>query len=521
VALVAAWHETDPDAPVDFLRLPLLGVTRVPVTARPGARVRVRVDPDTFGPVTADRRGRAEVTVRVPPGVTRCDVIVKERRRPELTRQVPVEVPPYNRLTAAIVPYAVFAGGKAEARLEVLYDLGGAEVSPDRIQVTPSAGSVTFRHGSRGRYTFRVLPPPGAAAGGVSFAVSVTGDPTARATAQLRVSSPPPARLVVTPPARALRAGSSGPSTVDVLVVDASGAGLPGLDVSATANGEPLPPATSRGDGHYELRLAAPQAVPPGGAVVIEAIAHHPDSFAFGTAKWQVEPPPPPSLPPAPPPPALVALASAGGARDRERGLREPGCVVLDGDRSRRMTDGSAAFDRSFSPAFRRSSGRVLAGATAGYTRSPGVASGPRAGAELWVPFQVGEFRLGAGLSAGLGTAARTVSDRTGALRSTIEATFVPVALKLGVEAWATRRLSVHAGAGPLAAWARFQSSLASGAEQGLALGWTSFVDAGWSAGPGVLVLGLAYGSAVVTTTDYRVDPGGLSVAAGYRMRVF
>lgn len=536
VALVAAWRETGPDARVDFLRLPLLGVARLPVTARPGARVRVRVGSETFGPAVADRSGRAVVPVVVPPGVTQGQILLKEKRGAEVVRSIPVEAPPYNRLTAAIVPHAAAADGATAVRLEVLYDLGGAEVPPDRIQVTPSVGAVSLRSASRGLFSFRYTPPAGAPAPSVTFAISVAGDPTARATALLSLRAPPPARVVVTAPPPA-RAGSGAPAVIDVLVVDAGGNGLPGLEVDVTANGEPLPLAAARRDGHYEYRLTAPAALPPGGLVALEAVAHHRESFAFGSATWRVEPPAaPPAAPPRPPAPRVpdarepaeprLALAPGGGSpgwlRARADGVEPRACVPPAG-----LGDGVPTAPGPARPGIDRSgprrhgAGRLLAGLTGGYTRAPGVASGLRGGAELWVPFRVGEGRLGVGATITAGTASRTVTDATGTLRSATEASFVPVALKLGYEAYAGGRLSLTVGAGPMAAWARFRASLASGSEQGVGLGWLGFVDLGWAAGPGVAALGLAYGSARVATTDYRIDPGGLSVTAGYRVRLF
>jgi hypothetical protein len=525
MALVAVWRETAADVRPDFLRLPLLGMARVPVTARPGAKVRVRLGAETFGPVQADRHGRAEVPVLVPPGSSQCDVILKDRRG-ELVRHVPVEVPPYNRLTAALVPHAAPADGRSEVQLFVFYDLSGAEVPPERVRVTPSAGAVSLRHAARGLYTFAYTTPAGAAAPSVSFAVSIAGDPTARATAVLSLrgapppppparSSPAPARVVVTTPATPLRPGAS--ALVDVLVLDASGAGLPGLDVSATANGDPLPAAAPRGDGHYELRFTAPAAPPPGGAVQIEAVAQHADTFAFGTAKIQVE------APPAPPPPARPAAVRPAPPEPRVvRAAPEPRATIpaavaaADGDGEDRP-----APRRSPGAAPRREAGRFLAGVSGGYVASPGVAAGLRPGAELWAPIRVGDARLGVGIHVGVGTASTTASDPAGTVRSTIDAVFVPVALKLGYELYGNGRFSLALGAGPVAAYAQFRSSLASTSEQAVGLGWTSFLDAGWVLGPGVAVLGLSYGSAVVNTVDYRIDPGGFSAAVGYRVRVF
>ena len=96
---------------------------------------------DSFGPVSADRRGRAEIPVSVPPDVHEAQILIRDRGGAQVTKNVPIEVPPYNRLTAALVPHAVVADGESWVRLDVLYDLGGADVPPDRIQVHPSAGA--------------------------------------------------------------------------------------------------------------------------------------------------------------------------------------------------------------------------------------------------------------------------------------------------------------------------------------------------------------------------------------------
>jgi hypothetical protein len=556
VALVAVWRETGPDARIEFLRIPLLGVARVPVTARPGSTVEIRIGAETFGPVLADGRGRAEVPIVAPPGVGRCEVTVRPRNGPEMTRPVPLEVPPYNRLTAALVPHSVLADGKSEVRLDVFYDVGGAEVPAERVKVTPSAGTVALRRAGRGLFTYRYTPPAGSAAATVSFAISVAGDPAARATAQLSLGVPRPARVVVTPPARPLRAGTGVAASIDVRVLDAAGMGLSGLEVTATANGDPLPRAESRGDGHYDIRFTAPAFYPPGGLVQLEAVAHHPEAFAFGTANVQIEAPTTPRtvtpwLTPSPVPAdgrteaqvllevrdaaglplehvGLITVPShgtVGKLRERGKGLYEQTYVspaaLPDRDAQLRVMDASGAFDRSFPVPLRADPGRLQAGFAAGYTRSPGLASGVRGGAEVWVPIRVGGARLGLGAAASLGTASMSVADSTGSLHGTVDATFVPVALKLGYEVFATRRLSVVGGAGPIGTWARFRSSLSDDVEDGVGLGWMGFVDVGWAAGPGAAVLGGSWSSAVVRTTDHRLDAGGLSVTAGYRVRVF
>ena len=67
VALVAVWKETGPDARIDFIKFPLFGTTRVPVVSRNAVEVRAKIGFDSFGPVPADRKGRALIPVTVPP----------------------------------------------------------------------------------------------------------------------------------------------------------------------------------------------------------------------------------------------------------------------------------------------------------------------------------------------------------------------------------------------------------------------------------------------------------------------
>src|SRR5215831_2531942 len=63
VALVAVWRETGPDAQIEFLRIPLFGRTRLPVKSMRGAEIRVVAGNETYGPVLADARGKAELLI--------------------------------------------------------------------------------------------------------------------------------------------------------------------------------------------------------------------------------------------------------------------------------------------------------------------------------------------------------------------------------------------------------------------------------------------------------------------------
>ncbi len=186
VALVAVWRETGTQAPIEFLRIPLYGSTKLPIGAKRGSDVVVEVGDLSFGPTKVDADGQIEVPISVPPGVREAIVKVKEPRGSLANRKLPIDVPPYNRETAAIVPHAIVADGQSEARLDVFYDLGGADVPASRLKVTASVGEPHFERAEAGRYVYRYRPPAGVNASSVEFSVSVHGDPSAKAVASLR-----------------------------------------------------------------------------------------------------------------------------------------------------------------------------------------------------------------------------------------------------------------------------------------------------------------------------------------------
>jgi hypothetical protein len=552
VALVAVWRETGADARIDFLRMPLFGRTRIEVTAEAGAEVRARVGLDTFGPAVADRRGHAEIPIHVEPGVHECAVVVREGSAKEATHRVKVEVPPYNRLTAALVPHAVVADGRSTVRVDVLYDMGGAHPAPERIRVRPSLGKVTFERGAGGLYTYRYVPPPETPATNVTFEVSVEDDPAAHATATLALGLPPPARVVVSGPARRLRAGSGAREPVSVLVLDAAGMGLPGLEVTATAAGKPLAPAGYRGGGQYEFTAAAPEVFPPGGRLPVRARASGGGKTVDGSVELPVDAPPIPSTAIARIEPSIVPAdgrtearivvevrdaaglplddaqlqsfashGTLGAARGRGSGAYElayvPPAELPQGGAELWIVDASRTFERRFPIPLRPPTHRLSLGIGGGYTRAPGDASGPRIVGAAWAPV-AGPF--GVGLSATYGTAAKTVHAVDGALSTRTTATFVPLALALGVDVHSGRRVTVTVGGGAALAWAEFTSSISREIARAFGAGWLGFGDLRLRVGPGQAVLGLSYGSARVSTARYQIDPLGLSATLTYRLGI-
>lgn len=554
VALVAVWRETGPSARIDFLRLPLYGQTRLPVKARKGSQLSVEVGLDTFGPATADARGEALVPIVVPPGVSEAKVTIKDPEGVATSKKVPIEVPPYNRLTAALVPHAIQADGAASARLDVYYDLGGANLAAGRVRVVPSVGTATLEAAGKGLYTYRYVPPAGTSAKEVRFRVEVEGDPSASAAARLALGLNAPARVLVRAPAAKLAAGSGARVTVGVLVLDAAGLGLPSQDLSVTANGEPLEAATYAGEGLYEAAFTAPGVYPPGGVVRLEARVK--GAQAPGVANWQLEAPAAPRsvvarLVPSPVPAdgrteaalvldvrdaagmpldgAQLLVAASDGtvgalapvAKGRYRASYVPPETLPEGAATLRVVDAAGTFERSLPIPLRGPTGRLLVGVRGGFVHSLGDLSTTRAGLDLVVPFRLAGAALFAAATASFAATSQTVSDPGTGLSSRSSATFVPVSLRAGAELWAGRRASLSVGAGAVAAFARFETSAVSGQTAGTGFGGLGFAALSIGAGPGQLFVEGSWSQVDVEGGSSRLPAGGAGLEAGYRLKVF
>jgi hypothetical protein len=112
------------------------------------------------------------------------------------------------------------------------------------------------------------------------------------------------------------------------------------------------------------------------------------------------------------------------------------------------------------------------------------------------------------------------VSDPLSGASTRAQVLFAPVALRLGVEAFSTRKLSGVVGGGIVAAFARASSDLAARPSTAAGFGGLGFVSLGWALGRGQLFGELSYGSVPVTSDDLRLDAGGVSLDLGFRFGV-
>ncbi len=554
VALVAVWRETGPDARIDFLRIPLYGSTKIPVSTKRGAEVSIEVGPDKFGPVKTDGRGQATLAIDVPPGVREAQITVKEKTGVVSQKRVPIEVPPYNRLTAALVPHAVVADGAQFARLEVFYDLGGADVPADRVQISTSAGTPVLESAEKGRYVYRYVPPAGTGAKDVRFNVRVAQDGAAQASTVLELGLPPPARLVVRPPKERLTADGRSTGKVEVLLFDDTGLGLPAEGLELLANETPIKGVRYLGDGRHEATFTAPASYPAGGLVQFTARLAAKGRTVNAVANYQIEPGVAPKgltaqLSPSPVPldgrteatvtfdvrdgaglplhgAKLLAVAShgeLGQLEEIENGVYRARYVAPasgpSGETVIKVVDSTGLFEQSVEVPVRENPHRFLIGVRGGLSHSLGNQLLPKAGLDVLVPFRVGGMLLGAGLTASYQSATQTVTD--GVLESRSTASWAPVSLRLSYELFATRRLSLSLGAGGVVTFAQLQTSLTGERQRGVGLGGQGFAALSASLGPGVLFVEAGFGAAPIRQGNFRLEAGGVSAELGYRFGVF
>jgi hypothetical protein len=131
VLCLALWRDGDIDVPIHVVRLPLFGQTEIPVKTRAGATVRVMVLDREFGPVTSGARGRARVSVLVPPAAREARVEVTDKVGLQTERRVEIAHQPFNQIALAITPRTRNSSGAVRFRVTL------AVADPQRVAEAP------------------------------------------------------------------------------------------------------------------------------------------------------------------------------------------------------------------------------------------------------------------------------------------------------------------------------------------------------------------------------------------------
>lgn len=553
VAFVAVWRETGPEAPIHFFRVPLLGRTTLPVRTRAGATVKVMVEDRVFGPVIANRSGRAEVPIVVPPGVPEV-VASSTTAKTQSQATVDTGVPPYNRVTLAVTPYLVEADGQSSATVHVIYDAAGAPPPIERVRVRASGGRLSPLGADGPRYRFRFVAPPELRETAVRLEVKIEGDRASQARAELEIGRPRATQLVILPPERALPAEGTRTSTVEVLAIDRLGLGVPKLSLTASVTGARLVELREAGEGRYLLVLAPARSHPAGGAAHAVVTLDDPPlraerSLPISAPPWpaRLEFETEPGVPSGdaddpfllelrafdaqgvPFDGARLSLSVSSGKRTEIEALGEGRyrAVILpsgeDDTVELTVRDATGQFEASRTVRFRSSRPLLGFGLGGGLGYSP-------AGLVPFVQFEVRlrpellERRLAFYLSGGYrhysrdfvlppGFAAAGISEISGTLQ------VFPVSLGAAYDLVARRRWSLYAGGGvTLAGYmnqlddALFDTSI----QRGVALGGEAFFGASWR---GFYVQWI--GSFVpISATDFQAPGLLLGLGAGFRTGV-
>ncbi|HEY3445120.1 MAG TPA: hypothetical protein VGK67_02105 [Myxococcales bacterium] len=548
VALVAVWREGGLEAPVEVLRLPLTGRTRVPVGALPGTELTVRVGDYSYGPVVVGPTGVEQVPLVVPPGVREAEVVARNHRGQLSRRRIPVEVPDYSRMVAVTVPHAVRADGRSQARVEVFYD-SAVPIAAEDVQVAASAGTVTLVQARSGHFTYSFLPPPAPQTSLAELLVTARNDPASRCALGIELVLPNPARLAISAPSAPIPADGRSVVPVEVRLLDAEGLGLAGFAVRLVANGAAVP-VEDAGEGLYRATLRAPLAMPLSRAFALEArleggaeplLARHEVRLVPSAVPASIRVVARPALVPADgragprfafevrdnsDRPVLGAALSArlshgeigpvrelGGGR-YEVSFRPPAEPPPGGELQLRVADPQGALEQTTAVPVRPDPGRLLLGLRVGYFHSLATLHGPRAGLGA-------TLRLGPVLVELLGSVAEARQRVRGAgWSSESRALFVPIVLRGAYELFASPDWSVVAGAGAVASWARVSNDLA-GSSSRVGYGATAFASVARQLGPGQAFVDLSYLWAPVRAASFDLQSGGIGLEAGYRVRVF
>ena len=180
-ALLVFWIEERGAPPeVSLARIPLIGHTTLVVHTEPSAQVRVEVAGASFGPVQADKRGRVEVPIDVPPDIQTVQVIAQAQGRLR-TRTSPLDAPKSSRLAIAFSPQPLVRGEPnwlIVARPEAF--------EPEQLEIELSGGRLGAPSNAPGRAVFPVEPVERAE--GLTAKASLHGDKSGRAEVAARIS---------------------------------------------------------------------------------------------------------------------------------------------------------------------------------------------------------------------------------------------------------------------------------------------------------------------------------------------
>jgi len=182
-ALLVFWvvEERSAQPEPSLVRIPLSGRTTLEMSTEPGAQVRVEVAKASFGPRRADRRGRVEIPIEVPPGALSAQVVAEAHGRVTM-REAPLDIPHNSMLAMGFSNDPIVRG--EPAWLIVAHPA----LDPQMLDVQLIGGHLAIERTGAGSAVFRISPEDTARE--LMAKASFQGVALERAEATARITSP-------------------------------------------------------------------------------------------------------------------------------------------------------------------------------------------------------------------------------------------------------------------------------------------------------------------------------------------
>lgn len=237
--------------------IPMVGSISQNLEGPSDGQALIRVGDRELGPFQLDSRGRAQVDIPVPPGISSGTLItIKEGERTE--QPLPLEIAPWRRILLVPGHRSIPADPQLQVpiRLVVINEQGqpDSEAAPTLVA---SGGSITDPiHEGAGVY-FATWTPPASAEGGTASIQAKLSDSEQGDEVEIALLPLRPSQLTLSTTPTEL-AEDDTEFELSVGVADQQGRGLSGREISLqTAGAKVLDGPKDLGDGTYTARLSA------------------------------------------------------------------------------------------------------------------------------------------------------------------------------------------------------------------------------------------------------------------------
>jgi hypothetical protein len=250
-------------------RLVLEGATVVPFHTSPGASVTMRVGDRSFGPVVADRQGRVEIPIQVPPGIRAGTARAVDHNAAARETEVDLQQAPFPRVLV-LAPLTLDVGSFSEITL-VAVEPDGTPASSNRLTLSASAGLLhPLGAGALGEARFLFEAPRRLGSGAVALTAMAAGTPASRSDTAVAMRVGAPTQLTISPSTHKLVVASGETARVAVSAHDAFGNPTNATGVAITVDGQHRPVTIGAG-GLGTLTVDAPAKFTERARITIEA----------------------------------------------------------------------------------------------------------------------------------------------------------------------------------------------------------------------------------------------------------